>query len=780
MNRLDVIPICLLVLVVPLVYWPDVYDCDLAPKLFAIHLGLVLACLTWLLRTRGGRDARPAGGPLLLPLTALLGVALLSAPAAPMEAVVELFNQAALLVLFVLTASVFSPERTAPLLWANAAGGGIVALVGILQYHGLAFRGIPSAALPSATFGNRNCAAMYLVCAAPLSGLLFLTVRRRAAAILAGLSTTLTLVFLVYTRTRSAWVGLAGALLTVAAALTLSPGLRRPVMEALRARMARDRRAWAWGFLTLFLLLAALPPARPAAIRGQDLPGQKTGVLPTAMSIFHRDEADEGDISKESRLAIWGVTLRLIADHPLLGVGPGGWKYAYPPYDLGATIRPEASFKNPHNDYLWIAAEFGLIGLGVYGYLLMIAFRCLLKTARAGEPHARLIAVAVAVALLATLGDGCFNFPRARPHAAMYFHLLLGLAAVTTGERNKGQGARVPFRLSGKGDDPVNRPGGGFAFRLVPYICMAISLGAALFSWRRIAFDRYYLRASERVEDLQDWPGALVEAESALRYGLFRPHLLVLKGVALQRLNDFAGAEIAYTQALAFAPYAWQAHADLCALNIQQGRFSDAIAHGQAALELCPGAAFNRYQLGVAYSRTGRDDRAEEAFRAVLETGPFQVTARLRLADICRRRGQPDSAIAYDREVLRLSPEDVQAHLDLSRACLSQGRFQDALTHAQRASQAMPDAPDAHWNLGLALAALGQFDRAEVAYRRVLALQPDFAQAHLALGKLHQMRGNYREAISDYRTYLGGAPGDADDAALVRAWISACEEQLKR
>ncbi|MSS72227.1 MAG: hypothetical protein EXS64_12165 [Candidatus Latescibacteria bacterium] len=290
-----VAPLCLMVGVVPLVCLPGIFEYALLPRLFALHLCVALACLGWLLQTRWGRDLRPVSTPLTWPALCWAAVVLLSAPATthPLDTLVEALNQMALLALFFVAAHTLTLRTLRPVLWASAGAGLAVSLIGILQYHGLAFLDIPSAALPSATFGNRNFAAMYLVCAAPLAGFLFLTARRRSARVLAGLSATLMSVYLVYTRTRSAWVGVVGALLCVGGWLAFRPDARRQALEAVRREMDRHRRNLTVGFLALFVALSALPAHRTIAATSRAglpyLTESRADVVATATSLFQRD-----------------------------------------------------------------------------------------------------------------------------------------------------------------------------------------------------------------------------------------------------------------------------------------------------------------------------------------------------------------------------------------------------------------------------------------------------------------------------------------------------------
>ncbi|MSS72226.1 MAG: tetratricopeptide repeat protein [Candidatus Latescibacteria bacterium] len=248
----------------------------------------------------------------------------------------------------------------------------------------------------------------------------------------------------------------------------------------------------------------------------------------------------------------------MVADHPLLGVGPGGWIRAYPPYDGGAANTTNMVMNTPHNDYLWIASEGGLLGLGVYLWFLGAGLGCLLKMAGNPDPSARIAAWAFALSLLSTLFDAFFNFPKEQPQAAMFLYLLFGVAASATA----GARGRPPIPSSPTG---AYR---GIAFRLAPFLFLLVSLTALVLSLCRIGFDWHYLRAMASASRPEDRRIVLAEAQRALDYGTFRPHLLNLKGNALENLGRYAEAESAYRQALALAPHSWHAHNGLCAVAV--------------------------------------------------------------------------------------------------------------------------------------------------------------------------------------------------------------------
>jgi putative inorganic carbon (hco3(-)) transporter len=130
--------------------------------------------------------------------------------------------------------------------------------------------------------------------------------------------------------TRSAWVGLVGALAVAAA-------LRSP-----------RRLLWAVPAALVFILLAPVP------------------VLQRAWSIF-----DLSDRSNYDRLCMVEAGLRMVAERPLTGLGPEMIEERYPIYRSPTAPRYETP--HLHNAFLQLAAERGLPGLAAYLLLVALA-----------------------------------------------------------------------------------------------------------------------------------------------------------------------------------------------------------------------------------------------------------------------------------------------------------------------------------------------------------------------------------------------------------------------
>jgi putative inorganic carbon (hco3(-)) transporter len=146
-------------------------------------------------------------------------------------------------------------------------------------------------------------------------------------------------------------------------------------------------------------------------------------ILPSNGEInLHKDRAIQGRASEN--LTAWVMLM----SHPVTGVGLNNFSYLYQDYTKTLGLAPSATNRSPHNLYLEVAAETGVIGLAVFLTMIILAMRSVLRARRrfiqAGmEDYANLatgFAIAFAGYLLAALFVHA-AYPR-------FFYLLIGIA----------------------------------------------------------------------------------------------------------------------------------------------------------------------------------------------------------------------------------------------------------------------------------------------------------------------------------------------------------------
>ena len=126
------------------------------------------------------------------------------------------------------------------------------------------------------------------------------------------------------------------------------------------------------------------------------------------------------NLASPDRTGALHAALRLVAQHPLTGTGPGQADLRWKGHDHGTRL-----FTYVHNEYLQVAAEFGLVGLVLLAVLLVAITRTLWRarpTGRAGATWAGVVAAAAAFAV-----HSGFDFVWHLPAIVLTVTLLVGL-----------------------------------------------------------------------------------------------------------------------------------------------------------------------------------------------------------------------------------------------------------------------------------------------------------------------------------------------------------------
>jgi O-antigen ligase len=81
----------------------------------------------------------------------------------------------------------------------------------------------------------------------------------------------------------------------------------------------------------------------------------------------------------KSRVLFWENSMLMAKDHLLLGVGLGNWqihfsKYGLNQFDDYAMVNGENTLQRPHNDFIWILCETGVLGLLAYLMIFGVVF----------------------------------------------------------------------------------------------------------------------------------------------------------------------------------------------------------------------------------------------------------------------------------------------------------------------------------------------------------------------------------------------------------------------
>lgn len=217
---------------------------------------------------------------------------------------------------------------------------------------------------------------------------------------------------------RRAWWMLPGATIALAAlALTYS------------------RNAWlglAAGVLGLMLTARRILPmvgilAAALAVGALAVPG---GVVERVQSVVNLE-----DETLRDRVAMWRSGLAMIADHPLLGVGPGEVRAWYQHYRRPEAVRPSTG--HLHNSPIQVAAERGLPALAAWVWLWVVFFRetwRILGSIGPGSPGSRALVCASLAGVAGFLVAGLFEHNFGDAEVVMLVYALMAQPWVVSRE----------------------------------------------------------------------------------------------------------------------------------------------------------------------------------------------------------------------------------------------------------------------------------------------------------------------------------------------------------
>lgn len=198
--------------------------------------------------------------------------------------------------------------------------------------------------------------------------------------------------------------------------------------------LLRTRAAWAGLFLALLLVVPAafrwLRSSRNIELNYKRLIPFTLATLTLLGSIYISRHQIIDPTNLNHRIKFWKNSIEMLKENPL-GVGAGNWQFWFPKYGVegmntsvmdGETVLPQ-----PHNDFLWVLTESGIIGfiffMVFWALVIYTAYALIKNTSDHLLNRQMLIAL---MSIIAYLGFSFFDFPLERPEIQL---LILTTAA---------------------------------------------------------------------------------------------------------------------------------------------------------------------------------------------------------------------------------------------------------------------------------------------------------------------------------------------------------------
>lgn len=350
--------------------------------------------------------------------------------------------------------------------------------------------------------------------------------------------------------------------------------------------------------------------------------------------------------SREGRLEFWRVALALFKNKPLTGYGLGTYFSAYST-EYGMNIH-FARFA--HNHYLQIAAETGIVGIGLFLFFLWNAFRGVLHNAKQSEKTPFFWGmVAGILAFLLHIGvDFTWNFPA----ITMLFFFFLGVATK--------EDIKAPIKIN----------------KSVSLIVVALVF--LINAWQLLSILQYtqalVMAQSGRSEAALQLTQNTNRIYPISPFGRsFEGELLFERYLRDKNEDDLKAAFAAMEKAIQNSPYDWTIYATMADMYKNIDDFENAEKYFLLATKYSSYVMTAFTELGELYLDKGLTDKAEEVLTQALERAPYAIEraaldekmevvasiaeTHLKLIDLYDRTGNQEKYQEQENQLAQLKEE---------------------------------------------------------------------------------------------------------------------------
>lgn len=225
----------------------------------------------------------------------------------------------------------------------------IVVIVSLIQFLQLKNLSYPELSVITGLNANKNFLSGILFLCLPFNLLLFFKTKNRFILSLLFFNVVASLFLIIVLQTRAVWVGILVAFISLV--LFKFIFFKTHVLENKRT--------------VLYAVISVLIAIVVSFLFYKSTIANITDRLRFSNII-------NGESSVE-RLEAWKSSVNMFKEKPLTGVGEGNWQFIFPKYGIKNIPSVQSRFtviQSPHNDFLWVLAETGMIGFILYLFIL--------------------------------------------------------------------------------------------------------------------------------------------------------------------------------------------------------------------------------------------------------------------------------------------------------------------------------------------------------------------------------------------------------------------------
>jgi len=649
-----------LIILTPLVFYPYLVRIFNPPKELAFSILIIIGLMLWKLKMINKEEIKITHTPLNLPVLVFIAICPLSLlwSNSPMVSLLELpLFLAGPILYFIVTNNIHNEHQVNRLLATLLIISSLLGIYGIFQYNGIDFsfwKANVGRNQVFGLFGNVNYFAEYMIVPLPLAISLFFATQNRTHKILLFAGILAMGGSLILTFTRGSYLAIGISSLFMFFLYLVSQG---------KNFIKQHKKIFI--FILALIILITFLFALPSPLNE---PGTVISKIKGRISISQFTEGS----SLKRRIAIWKFTGLMIKDRPLLGSGLGTFKYNSLSYqaqffDQGENRRlyPYGIADKVHNEYLQLGAELGMLGLGIFIWLLFSYFNYGIKFLKnLKHKYKQGIVIGLMGGVVAVLVDAIFGFPMHLPATLILFWLFIGLIVsikyleqkTKIGEIKK-TNPKVKGHINDKTESNI------YKFKPILYlVIILLSLFLCVIVTRPFVAQVYGFYGVEHAKKA-DYDTAAKYFQETLKWN---PYF----GMSYYNLGQIISRKGIYTPAIESFEKAgkYMDHPDLPAklayLYFKKGqidkgtaKLKQAISYQRTEKSMVPLYT----DLGNNYMKVRRYKPAEIAFINALSIDQKYVNAHYGLAGAYLRQNKLDDAQEELEKIIELAPDSREA-----------------------------------------------------------------------------------------------------------------------
>jgi len=654
-----------LVVLVPMVFYPRCITVFIPAKELCVEIFVLLTLMFWGLEIASRGEIKFTSVPFNFPVLSFIAICLFSLIWSNNIFVslkeLPLFLAGPLLY-FVITNNISDVRPIRRILNVLLIVGSLFGIYGILQYNGIDFSfwvANVGRRQVFGLFGNVNYFAEYLIVPLPIAVSLFFAPQNKFKKILLLIGIIAMGASLTATVTRGSYLGFGVSLIFMFFLFLIFRG---------KDFIKRNKIIFIAILVIIIIITTLFIIPNPLNKSGTAIEKIKSRISISRLTQSY---------PLKRRIATWKFTVLMIKDHPLLGSGIGTFKYNTLKYQAeffkqgeNRALYPHGFAEKAHNEYLQLWAEMGIVGLGIFVWLIISYFNYGLKILRKiKDEYKQAIIIGLMGSVVAVLIDSLLGFPLHLPATIILFWMALGLT-VAFGESEKdgkkpekildnfNQENKKNKEKQDKNTRENNKKSNISRFTPLLYILiisLTIFLGVTL---SRPFIARIYWYYANREIKNENWDEAIKISEKGLKWDPYLGRLYFGVGLILQDKGI-------YNLALGYFE--------------KTDKYTDipSLPHNFAFIYLKKGEldkAVIKLKQAISYQ-----DDEKSMFPLYSELGNVYLQLeKYKLA-----------------EALKINPEFVNAHYGMAGAYLNQNKAEKAIVILQKIIELAPDSKEA-------------------------------------------------------------------------------------